>query len=103
MTVEINLEQVPNQNFQLVVEQDSYDITLLTITDLTYVSITRNNEVIISNTKAVPNKNILENLYQYNEHGNFLFTGEDDYPFYENFGVSNTFQYVTKAEVISGS
>ena len=104
MAAEIELQNIPNQNFQLLVEEDSYDITLKTIGDITYVSITRNSEVIITSTRAKPNQNILENVYQFNEHGNFVFvSGDDEYPFFENFGVLAIFNYLTKAEVASGA
>lgn len=104
MPTDIELKNIPSQNFQLVIEQDSYDITLKNIGDITYASITRNREVLITNIKTVPNQNILQNEYQYNEHGNFVFSSVDDdeYPFYENFGISAIFQYLSKEEVESG-
>lgn len=103
--IPIELEQVPNQNFQVTLEDDFYDLTLLTDGDITLLTVVRNNELIITNAKAVPNKDIILSEYKFSEHGNFRFTSVDDdnYPFFSNYGISSFFQYVTKAEVISGT
>lgn len=105
MTRLIELENIPNQSFNIVVEQDSYDITIRTIGELTYVSITRNSEVILSNARAMPNQNIILSTYLFQTFGNFRFisSNNEEYPYYQNFGVSTFFHYVTKAEVVDAS
>ena len=106
MPVNIELQNIPNQNFQLLFEQDSYDITIRTVDVESYVSITRNNEVLISNVKSMSNQNIILSEYKFKEHGNFRFNStpeNDNYPFYADFGISTVFQYVTKEEVENGT
>ena len=104
MAEDVQLEQIPNQSFLLLVEEDLYIITLRTISTETYVTLLRNGEKLVDSIKAMPNQNILLYNYQFNEHGNFVFTSlDDEYPLFSNFGVSTFFQYVTKQEVVDAS
>ena len=104
MAIDIVLQNDPNQNFQLLQEEDTYDITLRSIDEETYVTITRNSVLLISNFKAMPNQDIIPFEYLFFGFGNFRFNSEDstDYPFFTAFGISTFFQYITKEEVESG-
>jgi hypothetical protein len=103
MAINIDVQPIPNQSFQLLVEQDLYLISIKTVDSQAYVSIQRNNVVLISNIKAMPNKPILESQYLYAEHGNFVFyqLDDDEYPYYRFFGISSFFKYITKSEVLN--
>lgn len=105
MPVTIEVQPLPNQNFQLLVERDLYDISIKTVDTQAFVSITRNGTKLVSNIKAMPNQHILLSKYLYTEHGNFVFTqmDDDEYPYYKNFGATSFFEYVTKAEVADAS
>ena len=105
MAVTIVLENVPNQNFQLLQETDSYDITLRSISEETYVTIIRNGVLIISSFKAMPDNNIIPFDHLFDGFGNFRFTSTDSndvYPFFTEFGLKTIFQYITKEEIESG-
>lgn len=103
MPVNIELQNVSGQSFQLLVEQDSYEIKILSFFGMSFVSITRNGEVLIRNVKALINQPILQSIYKYQEHGNFQFFSEDSevYPSFEDYGATTVFQYITKEEVAS--
>lgn len=105
MAQTVELQNTPNQNFQLLVEQDLYNITIRSFDGLSFVSITRGGEDLISNVKAMPNQPIIESEYLFSEHGNFIFSSEDldTYPTYEDYGINTIFQYLTKEEVANAS
>lgn len=106
MPTTIDLQNVSSQNFQLLVEQDAYDITVRSFNGLSFVSITRNDVLLIDNVKAMPNLEIIQAEYLFNDHGNFIFTSTDDsdaYPTSENYGITTFFQYISKAEVVANA
>lgn len=96
----IELERIPRQSFEIVVEQSLYEIRIITDDEESLVSISRDSEVLISNVRAIPNKPIIQSEYLFSEFGNFIFTSDDNetYPFYENFGITTVFQYLSIAE-----
>lgn len=103
MPLVTTLLQDPNQTFSSVLENDSYEIEIKTVTDFTYISINRNGEQVISAQKCNINQDILLYDYQFNNFGNFRFSSNSDvYPNFNQFGVSVFFIYITKSEVSSG-
>ena len=94
------LLQVPNQSLDAVIEADAYTIDLTTYKGLTYISLERNGEQLLTGKRVAINEPILLFNFQFNDHGNFQFASNlPDYPFFEQFGVSVFFIYNTKAEV----
>lgn len=98
-----DIQNTNNQSFSILLEDDFYEITIKTVGRLSYLTVVRNGDTIVSNRRAVPNVNIIPNRHQFQEHGNFRFVGDDSYPFFENFNVSTRLYYVTKQEVIDGN
>jgi hypothetical protein len=62
------------------------------------VTIIRDNILIISNVRAVPQSPLIP--YQYLEAGNFIVTTDnDEYPIYTQFGITQYLVYLTQSEL----
>ena len=99
---------LPNQRFTVVLERTLYEIDVKTIgsgaNQITLMSVTRANEVIIRNQRVLPNENVIPYGYQFDGFGNFRFvTDSDNYPVYTEFGVSVILTYFTAGEIASGN
>ena len=95
----INLQQVPNQNFKFRAGEELYDITIRTTQYGTYISISRNDVVLISNQILTPNAPILayEHLVT---NGNFVLETEgNNAPDYTRFGNTQNFYYFEISEI----
>ena len=104
MALTTTLLTIPNQSFSAILEEDAYEIDIFTGRDLSFISIKRNGEQLLSNKRAVVNEPLLLFDYQFNGHGNFqFFSNLSDYPFFDQFGISVFFIYNTKSEVISNA
>jgi len=99
MSFDIPLQAVPNQSLSVVVDGISYGLLLKTATNLTVVTIIRDNVTILSSTRAVFGTPIIP--YGYLEDGNFIFTctTEDTLPFYTDFGVTQFLSFYTADEL----
>lgn len=96
----IPLEAIPNQTFTAVLNDNSWDITIKTAKDITAVTISLNNELIISNARAVSNTLLIPSRYQELKSGNFLFLTKDyQLPIYTEFGLTQRLIYVTNDEL----
>jgi len=95
---EIALSNIPNQSLSVRLEDAQYDITLKACDGVMGVTIVRDNEVLISNVRAVCGVGLLP--YRYLEEGNFFIdTLDDELPDYTKFGISQSLIYVTQAEL----
>lgn len=96
--IEIPLQQIPNQKFTMQLDDSLYEITIKLTVNVMSVSIVRQNEQIVSNTRAEALAPIIPYLYL--EHGNFIFfTIDDEYPNYELFGVTQFLFYFSAEEL----
>lgn len=95
----IELDQIPNQTFNVMFDNISYRVALRTIKELTYISVWANGEILFYNQLCTPNAFV--NPFNYvSKNGKFYFkctTG--DYPYYKNFGVTQNLYFLTKDEV----
>lgn len=97
---DIELAAVPNQRFSLTLEGDRYDITLQAFFNGVAATIDRNGVRLISGTRAQPDWPLLPFEYLEYEHGNFIFTADnDDLIDYTKFGVTQFLSYVSIAEI----
>lgn len=97
---QIPLQPIPNQSFTIVLDDNSWDISLRTAKDITAVSLSLNNEVLLSNIRAVANSLIIPYRYKELKSGNFLFlTKNFELPFYTQFGLTQKLVYVSNAEL----
>jgi hypothetical protein len=96
----VPLQVLPNQHLTITLDQQKYDITLKTITDLTYATISVNGTKIVDSVRCIPNRPILPYQYLEGVGGNFaFFTSNDELPNYMAFGVTHTLIYASAAEL----
>lgn len=94
----IPLQAVPNQAFTITLDGLVWDITLQTIGVSTIVSVSRDDVVLFQGLRVVAGSPLIP--YRYQEAGNFIFTTVDDaFPFYQEFGVTQSLLYFTAAEL----
>ena len=96
----VPLEITPNQQIPITLDGNLYDITLRTIADLTYVSLSINGTVIISGLRCPPNQPLIPYQYLEGGGGNFAFVTQSNvYPNYTEFGITQNLIYATAAEL----
>lgn len=97
--VKIDLDRIPNQMFNIMLENVLYRVQLRTIQGLTYMSVWENNEVLFYSQLCCPN--IFVNPYNYvGIGGKFLFSCMDnEYPNYEKFGNTQELLFYSAEEI----
>lgn len=96
---EIALTQEPNQSFSIVLDGSRFDISLRDIgADLMAVTIARDGVTLLDGARLVAGTPLLP--YKYLEMGNFIFLVQGDaYPYWTEFGVTQSLLYLTAEEV----
>jgi hypothetical protein len=97
--IEIDVQQIPNQEFIREVDGTRYNIRLRTFQGITLVDIKEDDEVLKYGVRACPNKPIIP--YDYlTKGGNFAFIClNGDYPYYTKFGITQQLVYLTDDEL----
>ena len=96
----IRLEVVPNQVLSLTADGDRYDLTLRAYRDRMFMSLSRNQVVIMDNMRCMAGVPLLPYLHLFPESGNFIFlTQNNNIPFYTRFGDTDFLYYITREEV----
>ena len=97
--VKIDLDKIPNQMFDVLIDNVMYRVQLRTIQELTYMSVWANDELLFNSQLCSPN--IYVNPYNYvGLGGKFLFKCIDgEYPNYRNFGNTQELLFYTAEEV----
>lgn len=100
---EIPLRQTPNQRIETTIDGVAYAIQLRTATPLTIADIYANGTLVKAGVRCVPGKKLIP--YDYlTVGGNFFFYClENDYPYYEYFGVTQRLIYLSDEEINSAS
>jgi hypothetical protein len=94
----IPVSAVPNQRFSVVLDGNSWDVTVRATDGVTAVSLARNGVLVIENLRAVAGMKIIPSEYE--EAGNFaFFTANFELPDYRSFGVSQRLVYFSAAEL----
>lgn len=95
----IELQNIPNQIFNIVLNNVDYRIQVKTIQKLTFISVWRNGDVLFYNQICVPNGYV--DPYNYvSENGKIFFKCLDnEYPNYKSFGITQWLYYLTAEEV----
>jgi hypothetical protein len=95
----INLANIPNQEFEFVVGKKTFMVQLRTIQGLTFASIFLDGEPLLYSQICTPNSFI--NLYRYiSVGGKFYFKCVDnEYPNYEKFGSTQQLVFYTEDEL----
>ncbi|CAB4132128.1 hypothetical protein UFOVP138_53 [uncultured Caudovirales phage] len=96
----IQLQPIPNQQLTVTLESVQFDITLRTIGLTMYITIAAGGVTILSGSRCVAGMALMPYHYLEGLAGNFAFiTANDDLPYYDQFGVSQTLIYATAAEL----
>ena len=90
----------PNQKFDIVLDGQTFTLSLRTIQDYTLIDISINGTRIISSSKCVDGSLIIPAKYLQNGFGNFFFvTINDEYPYFEEFGANHFLWYLSSSEI----
>lgn len=111
--ISIELAAVPSQSFSVTIDNNVWDITIRqtqgtnTIQNQTVVAVTDvlmscdislNNVVLQQGIRLTSGLPLLP--FKYQEQGNFLLvTANDDYPDYQQFGISQFLYYASSSEM----
>ena len=97
---QIALDRDPNKSFRYTYQNVTYQITLSLGTGKNCLyNISVNNELVGSGI-ALPGKFLIK--YNYHQYGNLFFldyTDENNYPYYENFGITQFLFVLSQDEV----
>ncbi len=94
----INIQPIANQSFTTVLNAKRYDFTIKETRGSMSITVIRDNIVLASGLRVVPDTPILP--YPYLMDGNFfLLTENQEYPDYRQFGITQQLIYLTPAEV----
>lgn len=95
----IQLQKLPNQVFNVTLNDELYRIAIRTIQDLTFISVWKNDESLFYNQICTPNAFV--NPYNYvSSNGKLYFQCLDnEYPNYKQFGNTQQLYFLTPEEV----
>lgn len=94
----IPIQAIPNQQFNIVIDNNRWEIEVKSTNGTISCSIARNNVPLVTNARAVGGMRILPCVYQ--EDGNFaIITQNQQVPDYREFGVSQFMIYLSAAEL----
>src|SRR4051794_30082585 len=94
----IPISAVPNQRFTVVLDGNSWDVTLRQTNGVMSASLALNGTPVIENVRAVAGMRLIPSRYE--EAGNFVFvTADFQMPDYVLFNVSQSLLYASAAEL----
>lgn len=97
--IEIDVQQIPNQEFIREIEGVQYKLKFRTFQGMTLADIIADDVVLKRGVRVCPNTPIIPYKYLTNG-GNFMFACLDgDYPHYTKFGVTQQLVYLTDEEL----
>lgn len=98
--LEIPIAAVPRQQFTLQIAPNYYGLNIVIANNIMAVSLSRNDEIIVTGFRVVAGTLVLPYEYQEQLSGNFLFTTADgEYPDYTQFGISQKLIFITNDEL----
>lgn len=96
----IPLENTPNQEFPITLDNNLYTLGFRTIGDLTYMDLDINGTVVISGMRCPPNQPLIPYQYLEGSGGNFIFVTQlGAYPNFTEFGITQNLVYASAAEL----
>ncbi len=98
----LTLQNIPNQEQTITLDQVKYILTFRTIGWRTYATININGAATnaVDGAQCMPNEAILPYRYLETPGGNFVFdTPNDEYPLYTQFGITHRLLYASVAEL----
>lgn len=97
--IELN-NNLPNQKFNIAVENGTLEIELRTVDNITLMSISANGNNIVNSIKVAPNVLLIGYKHLQEQYGDLIFTTVDnEYPYYKNFNNANKLYLLSYDEV----
>lgn len=97
--IQIDVQQLPNQEFEKTIDEKRYTIKLRTFHGLTLADISIGETVLCRSVRVCPNTPIIPYKHL-TQGGNFVFYSiEGSYPHYTQFGITQQLCWVTDEEL----
>lgn len=97
--IELN-NNLPNQKFNIAIENGTLEIELRTVDNITLMSISANGNNIVNSIKVAPNVLLIGYKHLQEQYGDLIFTTVDnEYPYYKNFNNANKLYLLSYNEV----
>ena len=91
---------LPNQKFNMPINNGTLEIELRTVDNITLMSMKYNGNNVVSSIKVAPKVLLLGYKHLQEQYGDFIFTTTDNqYPYYANFNNANKLYYLDSEEV----
>lgn len=98
--IDIALQPIANQELSIPLEGSRYIITIKEANGVMAASITRDDVLVVSNTRIVADGLILPYRAQWFGFGNFMLaTQDEEIPYFDQFGITQFLVYVTAEEM----
>jgi len=92
------VQQLPNQSFTVILDGNSWEFLLKTVSNTTVASISLNGTDIVDSAHCAAGALIIPSIYQ--ESGNFFFVTQNFLlPYYTQFGVTQALIYISAEEL----
>jgi hypothetical protein len=97
--LQLPIQPLPNQEFQAVLDGNAWDFTIRSTNGAMSITLVLNGSAVIENVRCVAGSLVIPSRYE--ESGNFLFlTANNQLPEYPQFGTTQSFVYVSAAELV---
>lgn len=94
----VPIQSIPNQQFSISLENNTYEIAIKITNSQMSMSIVRNSVTIVDNARCVAGAPIIPSIYE--EDGNFIFfTQGQQLPNYLSFNNTQSLTYLTTTEL----
>lgn len=95
----INLDAVPNQELSVTLDGNRWDITIKECNGVMCASLTLNDTLLLSGQRIVAGSPLIPYRYLQGSGNFWILTENDELPYYDRFGVDQTFIYMSYGEV----
>lgn len=100
--IDVSLQQLPNQEFSIALENSRYVIRVIQTNTMAAITITKDDVVLIENQRLLPNDFILRDNLVDADSGNFFMLVQDEsIPNYQAFGVTQFLTYIDSDELVT--
>jgi hypothetical protein len=98
--IRIPLIAQPNQSLNIILDGNSYDITIKETTGKMCVTLSRDGVEFLTGHRVTALQGLIPYRHQWLGFGQFIFdTPNDEIPYWENFESNHLFYYLTDAEI----
>lgn len=98
--LDLNLQTLPNQEFSVDINGLKLDVAIRTAINVMVADVSIDDVVLIRGVRLVAGAPILPYPYISTWGNLVLYTGSDELPWWENFGVNQMLYYLTPEELL---